>query len=73
MPEIRLTVRGMSCLKCEARVERAAKAVAGVSAAKANHREDLLVLEVASEADARPGALAAIRGAIRGAGYEVVE
>jgi copper chaperone CopZ len=39
--ELRLTVTGMTCAHCEARVEKALLAHGGVSRAKADHQRNL--------------------------------
>ncbi len=45
MAQITLTVTGMHCPKCDARVEKAAGAIAGVAAVKANHETDTVELD----------------------------
>src|SRR5579859_894269 len=60
-----LPVRGMSCASCVGRVERAIRAVPGVSAAAVN-----LATERAHVEGGDPTAIVA---AIRGAGYEPAE
>lgn len=44
MVEATLKVTGMHCPKCDARVEKAVSAVAGVASVKADHEADLVTL-----------------------------
>ncbi|HIY82844.1 MAG TPA: heavy-metal-associated domain-containing protein [Candidatus Rubneribacter avistercoris] len=53
-------VRGMHCPKCDARVEKAVGAVAGVESVRADHESD----EVEMAYDGAPETLAAVRAAI---------
>jgi copper chaperone CopZ len=61
-------VSGMSCGHCEAAVEKAVKDVAGVKKAKASHALNRVEVSFGDVLDAE-----AVRKAIVGAGYEVVE
>ncbi len=65
-------VHGMTCASCVAHVEKALKGVAGVSAVAVNLATESAAIETPPlDADARRGALAALRSAIVEAGYEV--
>lgn len=46
MVEATLKVTGMHCPKCDARVEKAVFAVAGVASVKADHEADLVTAYV---------------------------
>lgn len=67
MATITLTVSGMKCGGCENAVQEAAKAVGGVSAAKASHKESTVQVEY------DPGQTneSAIKQAIQAKGYPV--
>jgi copper chaperone len=67
MANITLNVTGMKCGGCENAVQDAAKAVAGVSEAKASHKEST----VAVEFDPGQTDEAAIKQAIQSKGYAV--
>lgn len=60
MVEATLKVTGMHCPKCDARVEKAVSAVAGVASVKADHEADLVTLAY----DGQPSTLDAVRAAI---------
>jgi len=60
-----LTIRGMMCTHCQARVEKALKAVAGVSAVTVDLKGGTAAVEGSAAADA-------LRQAVTDAGYEVV-
>ncbi|MDP4032306.1 MAG: heavy metal translocating P-type ATPase [Pseudorhodobacter sp.] len=64
---LRLRIAGMTCASCVGRVERAIRAVPGVTSAAVNLATE--TAEVHLGAQAMPGAVVA---AIKGAGYEVV-
>ena len=49
MAEATLKVTGMHCPKCDARVEKAVSAVAGVTAVKADHESDTVVVTFEGE------------------------
>lgn len=55
-----LKVTGMHCPKCDARVEKAVGALAGVESVRASHERD----EVELDYDGAPETLAAVRAAI---------
>lgn len=63
--DLRLTVTGMTCAHCEARVEKALLARPGVSHAKADHQHN------ACSVTFDPGAVSAteLAQAVRDAGY----
>lgn len=62
-----LTVRGMHCPKCDARVEKAVGALAGVEAVHADHEADAVEVTY----DGAPQTLAAVRAAIEEQGFTV--
>ena len=62
-----LEVKGMKCGGCEATVQGAVQALAGVLAAKANHKQNTVEVEWEEEKID----LAAIRSAIAGKGFQV--
>ena len=49
MESLVLNIEGMHCPKCEARVEKAAAAVPGVSFAQADHKDDALLIKYDGE------------------------
>ena len=67
MATITLKVTGMKCGGCENAVQDAAKAVSGVSGAKASHKEST----VAVDYDPAQTNEAAIKQAIQSKGYPV--
>lgn len=67
MKEI-LNVKGMMCGHCEATVEKKVKAVAGVTAVKADHTSGKVTVEFTS-----PATLTQVKEAIKAADYEVID
>ena len=67
MKEI-LNVKGMMCGHCEATVEKKVKAIAGVSAVKADHTSGKVTVEFTS-----PATLTEVKEAIKAADYEVID
>lgn len=67
MKEI-LNVKGMMCGHCEATVEKKVKAVAGVTAVKADHTSGKVTVEFTS-----PATLTEVKEAIKAADYEVID
>ena len=67
MKEI-LNVKGMMCGHCEATVEKKVKAVAGVTAVKADHTSGKVTVEFTS-----PATLTKVKEAIKAADYEVID
>lgn len=67
MKEI-LNVKGMMCDHCEATVEKKVKAVAGVTAVKADHTSGKVTVEFTS-----PATLTEVKEAIKAADYEVID
>ncbi len=67
MKEI-INVKGMMCGHCEATVEKKVKAIAGVTAVKADHVSGKVTVEFAS-----PATLTEIKEAIKAADYTVVD
>ncbi len=65
--ELTFTVAGMSCPKCAARVENAAKAVAGVANAEVTLKKALLTVTVTPDA---PATAETIAEAVTAAGYK---
>ena len=65
MVKMEITVKGMMCPHCEARVKEAIEKLDGVKSAAADHANDLVTLELCGEV-----AESAIREAVEGAGYE---
>ena len=65
--ELTFKVEGMMCPKCEARTRKALEAVAGVEKAEASHTTGTAVV---TGADLNA---AALKAAIEGAGYKVIE
>lgn len=61
-------VKGMSCAHCEARVNHALEALAGVEKCKASAKKECVTVKY-EESAVTPDT---IRAAIREAGYEVV-
>ena len=60
-----ITVKGMMCPHCEARVKAAMEKLDGVASAAADHDHDLVTLELSAEV-----AESAIKAAVEEAGYE---
>ena len=60
MEEIVLKVTGMHCPKCDARVEKAGGAIAGVQQAKADHESDTVAIAYDGAAETLVAAKAAI-------------
>lgn len=60
MEEITLKVTGMHCPKCDARVEKAVGAIAGVESAKADHESDSVTIAYDGAAETLAAARAAI-------------
>lgn len=69
MARMLLKVVGMHCPKCDARVEKAVRALAGVESVRANHELD----EVRLDYDGEPETLAVVRDAIEKEGFSVEE
>ncbi len=67
MKEI-LNVKGMMCGHCEATVEKKVKAIAGVTAVKADHTSGKVTVEFTS-----PATLTEVKEAIKAADYEVID
>lgn len=67
MKEI-LNVKGMMCGHCEATVEKRVKAIAGVTAVKADHTSGKVTVEFTS-----PATLTEVKEAIKAADYEVID
>ena len=67
MKEI-LNVKGMMCGHCEATVEKKVKAIAGVTAVKADHTSGKVTVEFTS-----PATLTKVKEAIKAADYEVID
>ena len=67
MKEI-LNVKGMMCGHCEATVEKRVKAIAGVTAVKADHTSGKVTVEFTS-----PATLTQVNEAIKAADYEVID
>ena len=67
MKEI-LNVKGMMCGHCEATVEKRVKAIAGVTAVKADHTSGKVTVEFTS-----PATLTQVKEAIKAADYEVID
>ena len=67
MVETTITVTGMHCPKCDARVEKAAGAIAGVERVKANHETDTVELAYDGAAET----LAAVKDAITALDFTV--
>lgn len=67
MKEI-LNVKGMMCGHCEATVEKKVKAIAGVTAVKADHTSGRVTVEFTS-----PATLTEVKEAIKAADYEVID
>ncbi|MGE8318817.1 MAG: heavy metal translocating P-type ATPase [Comamonas sp.] len=67
---MQLPIEGMTCASCVGRVERALKAVPGVSGAAVNLATQRASLELAAGSDA-PAVLQDAIGAVQRAGYEV--
>ena len=67
MKEI-LNVKGMMCDHCEATVEKKVKAIAGVTAVKADHTSGKVTVEFTS-----PATLTEVKEAIKAADYEVID
>ena len=63
-----LTVEGMSCMHCSARVEKALSAVAGVSSAKVDLEKKTATVELAADV-----ANETLIAAVEDAGYDVTE
>ena len=63
-----LTVEGMSCMHCSARVEKALSAVAGVSSAKVDLEKKTATVELAADV-----ANETLIAAVENAGYDVTE
>lgn len=61
-------ITGMTCAACEARVQRSASCVAGVTSANVNLLKNSMVLEY----DGRPETVEAVETAIGSAGYGAV-
>lgn len=60
-------IKGMMCVRCEARAKKALEAVDGVTSAAPSHEQGNAVLELSKEVPED-----ALRGAVEGAGYEYV-
>lgn len=67
MKEI-LNVKGMMCGHCETTVEKKVKAIAGVTAVKADHTSGKVTVEFTS-----PATLTEVKEAIKAADYEVID
>lgn len=65
---IELNVKGMSCGHCEMAVNKALKALDGVSDASADHQSGKVTVEV----EGAPPSREAMAEAVKKAGYEVV-
>ena len=63
--KMEITVKGMMCPHCEARVKEAMEKIEGVAGATADHERDLVTLELTKEVEE-----SAVRKAIEEAGYE---
>ena len=63
-----LTVEGMSCMHCSARVEKALSAVVGVSSAKVDLEKKTATVELAADV-----ANETLIAAVEDAGYDVTE
>ncbi len=63
--EMKITVNGMMCAHCEMHVKQALEAIEGISAATADHDQNLVTIETTGNVDE-----ALIRSAVEGAGYE---
>ncbi len=66
--EVRLSIEGMSCASCVARVERALAGVPGVGEARVNFATGRAIVRLLGEGRAAAVATAAVE-AVRGAGY----
>jgi len=64
-----ITVEGMSCGHCEARVEKAAKSLAGITSAKADHLQNSLTVEY----DPDQVTVDRLVAAVKATGYKVNE
>ena len=64
--ELKISIEGMTCASCALRVEKALRAVPGVTAASVNAASDTARVETSAAADT-----AALAAAVRGAGYGV--
>lgn len=60
MEEITLKVTGMHCPKCDARVEKAVGAIAGVESVRADHESDSVTIAYGGVAEILAAAKAAI-------------
>ena len=67
MVETTITVTGMHCPKCDARVEKAVGALADVESVKADHEADTCTVTY----DGTPETLAAVKAAIVEQEFEV--
>ena len=67
MAEETITVTGMHCPKCAARVEKAVGAIAGVESVRADHEADKVELVY----DGAPETLEAVKAAISGEDFTV--
>ena len=62
---MKLTVNGMMCPHCEARVKKVLEAIDGIEEATASHEENLVTIT-----NSKPVDEAVIKAAIEEAGYE---
>ncbi len=60
MEEITIKVTGMHCPKCDARVEKALGAIAGIASVKADHETDAVTIVCSGAAETLAAAKAAI-------------
>ncbi len=67
MKEITLKVTGMHCPKCDARIEKAVGAIAGVSSVKADHEADAVTITY----DGAPETLETAKAAITAEDFTV--